>query len=152
MQDTPDSARSGPETILAFDFGRRRIGVAVGQSVTSSASPLGVVGNTDSGPDFDAIGRIVADWQPSRIVVGMPHTADGSRSALHAEIDRFANDLGRYGVPVELVDERLSSLEAEAVLKHARASGTRGRIRKQDIDAAAAVVIARRFLTGEGNV
>ena len=78
MQDTPDIERTGPETILAFDFGRRRIGVAVGQSVTASASPLGVVANADTGPDFGAIGRLVAEWRPSRIIVGMPLTADGS--------------------------------------------------------------------------
>ena len=152
MQDTPDSGQSGPETILAFDFGRRRIGVAVGQSVTASASPLGVVSNADNGPDFDAIGGFIAEWRPSRIIVGMPLTADGTRGELHAEIDAFVAGLGRYAVPVDLVDERFSSLEAEAALKNARASGSRGRIRKQDVDAAAAVMIAERFLSGEGKV
>lgn len=152
MQDTPDNEPTGPETIVAFDFGLRRIGVAVGQSVTASASPLGVVANGDNGPDFDAIGSIVAEWRPARIIVGMPLTADGSPGELQAHIDRFVSELGRYAIPVDLVDERFSSLEAEAALKNARASGSRGRIRKQDIDAAAAVMIAERFLTGEGNV
>lgn len=151
MPDEP-TGRANVTSLLAFDFGLRRIGVAVGQSVTSSASPLGVVANTDGGPDFDAIGRLVADWRPSRIVVGMPLAADGSPGEMQTHVDAFANELGRYGVRIDLVDERFSSLEAEAALKKARAAGNRGRIRKEDIDAAAAVLIAERFLSGEGNV
>ena len=152
MPATPDSSHAGPQTILAFDFGLRRIGVAVGQSVTASASPLGVVANSESGPDFDAIGRIVEEWQPSRIIVGMPMRSDGSPGELRAHIEEFVRELWRYQVKVDTVDERFTSIEAEEALKNARASGSRGRISKEDIDSAAAVMIAERFLTGQPNV
>ena len=146
MPDTPEHDQSLPETILAFDFGLRRIGVAVGQSVTASASPLGVISNGDDGPDFDAIAHLVNEWCPSRLVVGLPMNADGSPSELQGPVKAFAADLGRYELPIETMDERYTSVEAEAVLKDARAAGARGRIRKEDVDAAAAVMIAERYL------
>jgi putative Holliday junction resolvase len=152
MQDTPDSGQGSPETILAFDFGLRRIGVAVGQSVTSSASPLGVVSNSENGPDFDAISKIIEEWRPSRIIVGLPMRADGQPGEMQAHVEEFVRDLWRYQLKVDTVDERYTSLEAEEALKNARASGTRGRISKEAIDSAAAVIIAERFLTGRTNV
>lgn len=148
----PDSGQGSPETILAFDFGLRRIGVAVGQSVTSSASPLGVVTNTEHGPDFDAISAIVREWRPSRLVVGLPMNADGSPGEMQTHVEEFIADLSRYQIKIDTVDERYTSIEAEAALKNARASGTRGRISKEMIDSAAAVFIAERFLTGRTNV
>ena len=148
----PDSDQGSPETILAFDFGLRRIGVAVGQSVTSSASPLGVVANTEHGPDFDAISAIVSEWRPSRLIVGLPMNADGSPGEMQAHVEEFIRELWRYEVKIDTVDERYTSIEAEAVLKNARTSGSRGRISKEMIDSAAAVCIAERFLTGRTNV
>ena len=137
----------GPATILAFDFGLRRIGVAVGQSVTGSASPLGVVANRESGIDHDAIVELINEWHPATLVVGMPAHADGSPSEIQASVRAFIEELDRYGIPVETVDERYTSVEAERVLKRARAEGTRGRIRKEDVDSAAAVFIAERYLS-----
>ena len=136
-------------TILAFDFGLRRIGVAVGQSVTRSASPLGVVANRESGVDHDAIAALIREWRPTLLVVGMPAHADGSPSALQAPVRAFIEELGKHGLPVETVDERYTSVEAERVLKEARAAGTRGRIAKEEIDSAAAVFIAERYLASE---
>ena len=136
-------------TILAFDFGLRRIGVAIGQSVTRSASPLGVVANRESGVDHDAIAALSREWQPDLLVVGMPAHADGSASVMQEPVRAFIEELGRYAVPVETVDERYTSVEAERVLKEARASGTRGRIAKEQIDSAAAVFIAERYLASE---
>jgi putative Holliday junction resolvase len=141
-----------PETVLAFDFGLRRIGVAVGQSVTASASPLGVIANSGNGPDFDAISRIVDEWRPSRLIVGLPMHADGSPGEMQAHVEAFAKELLRYQLKIDMVDERYTSREAETVLKKARASGSRGRISKEMIDSAAAVFIAERFLTGRTNV
>ena len=138
-----------PRTILAFDFGMRRIGVAVGQDVTGSASPLGVVANRDTGVDYDAIAALVREWRPSLLVVGMPVRADGSPGDIQPAVDAFVAELGRYGLPVTTVDERFPSLEAERVLKKARAGGSRGRISKEDIDSAAAVFIAERYLLSE---
>lgn len=144
MRATPDLLR--PRTILCFDFGLRRIGVAVGQDVTGSASPLGVVANRDDGIDHEHVARLVAEWHPTSLVVGMPAHADGSPSALHENVNAFISDLARYGLPVATVDERYTSIEAERVLKEARADGRVGRISKEMIDSAAAVFIAERFL------
>lgn len=152
MPDTPDSGRAAPETILAFDFGLRRIGVAVGQSVTGSANPLGVVANGDNGPDFDAIAKLIDEWRPSRLVVGLPLRADGEPGEMQAHVEDFVRELWRYRLTIDTVDERYTSIEAEEALKQARASGTRGRITRESIDSAAAVFIAERFLKGRTNV
>jgi len=133
-------------TILAFDFGQRRIGVAVGQDVTGSASPLGVIANRDGGIDHERIAALVREWQPTGLVVGMPFHADGSDSEIQVPVKAFVGELARYGLPVATVDERYTSIEAERVLKDARQAGTRGRISKEMIDAAAAVFIAERYL------
>ena len=137
-----------PETILAFDFGLRRIGVAVGQDVTGSASPLGVIDNSENGADREAIRRIVDEWSPDRLVVGMPLHTDGSMSEMSNAVRSFVDELAAYDLPVETTDERYTSMEAEAALRNARQQGSRGRISKEDIDAAAAVFIAERYLTG----
>ncbi len=135
-----------PETILAFDFGLRRIGAAVGQQVTASANPLAVISNSESGPDWVAIDALVREWQPARIIVGMPAHADGSPSEISNYVNAFISELGRYERPVETEDERYSSLEAGELLKSERAAGLRGRIKKEMIDSAAATLIAERWL------
>jgi putative Holliday junction resolvase len=140
---------SRPTTILAFDFGLRRIGVAVGQSVTGSASPLGTIANSESRVDRDAIAALIREWRPTLLVVGMPMHADGSPSDLQKPVEAFIEELRSFSLPVESVDERYTSVEAERVLKEARASGSRGRITKEEIDSAAAVFIAERYLASE---
>ena len=143
MPGTPEQGA----TILAFDFGLRRIGVAVGQGITRSASPLGVVTNTDAGPDFDAIAKLIDEWQPTQLVVGMPSHADGSPSEMQAPVEAFIAALAQFDLPTAAVDERFTSVEAERRLKDARAAGSRGRIKKEDIDSAAAVLIAEQYLS-----
>ena len=138
-----------PETIIAFDFGLRRIGVAVGQQVTNSANPLGVVKNGEKGPDWDEIGNHIKDWHPARLIVGMPSHADGSASEIGAVVTEFIRELDRFDLPIEAVDERYTSVEAEARLKSLRAEGRRGQVRKGMIDAGAAVQIAERWLKKE---
>lgn len=145
MPDTPDPA-TRPLTLLAFDFGLRRVGVAVGQQVTGSASPVGTALSRDSGPDWALIGRWIGEWRPQLLVVGMPWHADGSQSDMSNAAADFAEALERFGLPVETVDERYTSLEAGEQLRLARAERRRGRIRKGDVDAAAAVMIAERWL------
>ena len=140
---------SQPRTILAFDFGLRRIGVAVGQDVTGSASPLGIVANRSTGVDQEKIAALLAEWRPTQLVVGMPALADGSPSDIQEHVDAFIKELEAHGLPVETVDERYTSVEAERVLKDARQAGTRGRISKDQIDSAAAVFIAERYLASE---
>ncbi len=138
---------SEPKTILAFDFGLRRIGVAVGQTVTRSASPLGVVANRENGVDHQAIAALIKEWRPTGIVVGMPSHVDGSASDMQKPVEAFIKELQGYGLDVDTVDERYTSVEAEHALKEARAAGTRGRISKEMIDSAAAVFIAERYLS-----
>jgi putative Holliday junction resolvase len=145
MPVTPDLSK--PRTILAFDFGLRRIGVAIGQDVTGSASPLGIVRNRDAGVDHAAIAAIIKEWRPTGIVVGMPSHADGSPSGMQKPVESFINELRRYELDIDTVDERYTSVEAEQVLKSARAAGSRGRISKEMIDSAAAVFIAERYLS-----
>lgn len=144
----PDSKISEPcfQTIIAFDFGLRRIGVAVGQSITGSASPLGIVPNGDTGPDHKRIDALIDEWRPDALIVGMPAHADGSPSEMEAPIRIFMDELERHDLPIVAVDERYSSVEAQAALKLARQSGSRGKIRKSDVDSAAAVIIAERYL------
>jgi len=144
MPGTPDSSR--PETIVAFDFGLRRIGVAVGQDVTASANPIAAVRNSEAGPDWKAISNILSEWQPSRLIVGMPLHENGSPSEMGVPINAFIAELARYDLPVEQVDERYSSLEAGEMLKSERAAGLRGRINKEEIDSMAAALIAKRWL------
>lgn len=137
-------------TLLAFDYGRRRIGVAVGNTLTGRARALETVAATDAGPDWARIGALLREWQPSRLVVGVPYNAEdpGAESDdIAAAAQRFARRLhGRFQLPVELVDERLSSAAAYAGLVAQRRAGQRGRIARQDIDSAAAAVILQDWL------
>lgn len=132
---------AGAHTALGFDFGSKRIGVAVGQSVTGSASPLGTVAVRDGAPDWPAIDRLVQEWRPGSLVVGLPYNMDLSEQDMTQRARQFAAQLQqRYPAPVHTVDERLSSREAEARLKEWRQQGRR-RVSREDIDGAAACVI-----------
>lgn len=138
-------------TILAFDFGRRRIGIATGDTLTATAGPRPAASCGAAGPDWPAIEREVRSLQPHLFIVGAPYNADGSPGALANDASAFAAELQRrFGIPVERVDERWSSLQANERLRTQRASGERKRrIRKEDVDSAAAAVILERWLAGE---
>lgn len=132
-------------TLLAFDFGLGRIGVAVGELETGHASPLTTIAEASNDGRFAAIGRLIAEWRPAGLVVGIPRSLDGAPHALTARCERFANQLhGRYGLPVERVDERLSSVEADERLREAGARDWRDR--KASVDAMAAQIILQSFL------
>jgi putative Holliday junction resolvase len=135
------------EVIMAFDYGARRIGVAVGQTTTSSASPVGVVA-VRAAPDWGAIERSIREWSPSRLLVGLPCNMDGTETVLTETCRTFAADLARrFGLRVELVDERLTSAAATDELREARRSGARSRrVRREDIDAHAARLILETWL------
>jgi putative Holliday junction resolvase len=143
----PESAR--PKIVLAFDFGRRRIGVACGDTVSRSASALSAVPADSGEPRWQAIAALLREWQPDMAVVGLPYNVDGSDSSMTTSARSFAEELARrYALEVALVDERYSSLEAEARLKSARESGSRRRrVAKADVDAAAACVILERWFS-----
>lgn len=131
---------------FGFDFGLARIGVAVGQRLTATASPLATLHSRDEKPDWDGITRLLDEWRPAALVVGLPYNADGSRQPLTERAERFARQLeGRYGLPVHRVDERYSSQQAGTILRRQRREG-RPRIRKTDIDAAAACIILEAWL------
>ncbi len=139
-----------PRTVLAFDFGARRIGVAVGNTLTATAEPLTTLPAGAAGPDWDALGRCFASWRPAVAVVGIPYNMDGTRGRLAAAAEAFAVELGaRFGCEVALVDEQLSSREAEAALRGRRRSGALGRrVRREDVDSEAARVLLRQWLGG----
>jgi putative Holliday junction resolvase len=143
----PDPSR--PQVVLAFDFGLRRIGVACGDTLSRYASALETVPAGPNGPRWEMISTMMRDWQPDMAVVGLPYNVDGSESDMTGAARNFAAELARrYTLEVALVDERYSSLDAEARLKSARESGLRrGRVAKSDIDAAAACVILERWFT-----
>lgn len=134
---------------LAFDFGLRRIGVAAGQSITGSAAPVGVVDARDGTPDWHNLDHLIREWAPDRLVVGLPYTMDGSEQEITRRARAFARDLEqRYPHPVHVIDERLSSKEAEAHLKELRQQGRR-RITRGDIDCAAACVILESWFRAQ---
>jgi len=134
-----------PQTVLAFDFGLRRIGVAIGQTVTGSATSLKTLEVSTAATLRSEVGELIRDWHPDSLLVGMPRQANGD-SAITADVRRFAKILGQSGLPVHFVDETLSSVEASARLKSARQLGRRQRIQKHDIDAESARIIAERWL------
>lgn len=145
---SPRQAAPDPGTVLGFDFGTRRIGVAVGNRCTATASPLTTLsGNT---PDWTAIRELIDEWQPANLVVGLPYNSDGSESEMTARARRFSRQLnGRTGLPVHLIDERLTSKEAETHLREQRRRGiSKRRIAREDIDMWAAQVILSEWLAG----
>ncbi|WP_374243172.1 Holliday junction resolvase RuvX [Zoogloea sp.] len=131
-------------TLLSFDFGLARIGVAVGETETGHAHPLAPIAEEANAARFAAIEKLLAEWKPSALVVGLPTHLDGSEHAMTARCRRFANQLhGRYGLPVALVDERLSSAEAEGRLAEAGHHGWRKQ--KPRLDSAAAQIILLQY-------
>jgi len=130
-------------TLLAFDFGERRIGVAIGETSTRIASPLSTVTGASSAARLEAIAKLVREWQPAAFVVGRPKHADGSEHPVAAAATKFARRLaGRHQLPVFFVDETLTSAEAESTLRETR---TRAR-RAGDVDALAATLILQSYL------
>lgn len=144
--ETRNGARTG--TVLAFDFGTMRIGVAVGDFETRLAHPLTTIQVAATRARFEAIGRLIAEWQPALLVVGVPGHADGSEHPVGKLARRFAQRLqGRFGVRAEFVDERLTSREAADML---RAAGARGGRLKAGLDAVAAQRILELFFENSG--
>ena len=149
----PESTRATPRIALAFDYGRRRIGLAAGDTLTATAAPRPAVAAHDGVPDWTAIGREVRALSPHVLVVGVPYNDDGTDGSLAQATRDFGIQLReRFALPVEHVDEHGSSLEAGRALKDQRASGQRRRrVQREDIDSAAAAVILTRWLAGEGD-
>src|SRR6187455_1739864 len=135
-------------TLLGFDVGARRIGVAVGNTVSNSAREVGVLDVHAGGPDWPALDRWIREWKPDGLVVGDPATLDGGDQPIRARARGFAQDIRRrYRLPVQQVDERTSSIEAAQRFAAGRAAGARKRHQAAQLDALAAVVILERWLT-----
>jgi putative Holliday junction resolvase len=149
----PEPRGAAPRIALAFDYGRRRIGMAAGDTLTATAAPRPAVAAHDGEPDWTAIKREILALCPHVLVVGVPYNADGSEGSMAQATRQFAQALqARFALPVEHVDEHGSSLEAGSRLKDQRASGQRRRrVQREDIDSAAAAVILTRWLAGEGD-
>lgn len=138
------SATPAEETILAFDFGEKRIGVAVGNTVSGRAQALTTLHVASNAERLDAVGRLVEAWQPARLVVGEPQHEDGRAHEIAHLAHKFGNRLQeRFRLPVEYVNEFLTSAEAERTLAE---RGIRGIAQKAYLDAAAAEIILQNYL------
>lgn len=132
-------AEAGQRLILAFDYGTRRIGVAVGNELLHSARELTPLTARDGIPDWNVVTRLLNEWQPDLLVVGLPLNMDGSESEMSARARKFGNRLhGRFGKPCEMVDERGTTREAKTI---AREAGHKGNYRQDSVDGIAAILI-----------
>ena len=149
MPDTPDGKLRKaplPRTVIALDFGTRRIGVATGNGITRSAQPLTTLNAAEPEGLWLALDRIVAEWQPDQLLVGFPDR-DENGATRDAAVE-FADALkARYGRPLDMVAEHLTSFAAEAELRESRREGRKARpVRPGEIDAVAARLIAEQWL------
>jgi len=136
---------AAPVTVLAFDFGTRNIGMAVGQTLTVSARPLTVLRAKDGKPHWPQVLKHIDDWQPGLLIVGLPLNIDGSESEFCARARKFARRLrGRSGCKVLMFDERLSTIEAKSM--EAKSKQPTGDYRQSPVDALAACLILQSWL------
>lgn len=132
------------QTVLGFDFGMKRIGVAVGQTVTRTASPLVILSANQGEPDWKELEKIIQQWKPMVLIVGRPLKMDGSTQQITHAAEHFANELkSRYGLPIYEVDERLSSVEARSNMFE---QGGYRALHKKRIDSVAAQIILQDWL------
>lgn len=142
----PDERSALTGTLLAFDFGHRRIGVAVGQTFTGSANTLAVVAVSNQ-PDWQTITNIVKEWKPVALIVGLPLAADGGETDMSKDARGFGTALAeRFGIPVLFEDERLTSVGADERFSAARAQGGMRRKDAAMKDAMAAQIILENWL------
>lgn len=136
------------ETVLAFDFGEKRIGVAIGNTLTREARPLAILRSVTPAQRFEQIAQLLKEWAPERLVVGIARSAEGQDGPMTKRCERFANQLeGRYRVPVERVDERYSSVAAEALRRELR--GLNLRKASSGVDDLAAQIILQSYFEAE---
>ena len=140
--------QEGQRTLLAFDYGRKRIGVAVGQELTATTRPLTTVNVNNQQIDWPHIERLINEWQPDLIIVGLPLNMDDTEHEMTRAARRFSNQIhGRFNRPVELVDERLTSIEAEEFITEARRHGHMKKHKaKESVDQIAAELILKGWL------
>jgi len=133
-------------TIICFDFGLVRTGVAIGNNITCTAMPECTLHSKNNQPDWATISRLFSTWKPSQLVVGLPTNLDGSDTHATVAVRRFCNQLnGRYQLPVAQENEQYSSIEAAARLKETRQQGRKKKVSKEDVDQIAAVIILENY-------
>ncbi len=131
----------GTGTLLGFDYGPRKIGVAVGQTVTATAAPLITLRSRNERPDWPRIEALIRDWRPDAAVVGLPFNMDDTETEIAPLARRFARQIGgRFGLPVHLVDERLTTIEARQILGRKATS-------REVVDAMAAKLLLETWLS-----
>ncbi|NND65380.1 MAG: Holliday junction resolvase RuvX [Gammaproteobacteria bacterium] len=132
---------------MAFDYGVRRVGVAIGNTETASASPLTTIDFSQNANAWMTIDDLIKEWRPAQLVIGKPFNMDGSDSAMTTKAMSFKAQLEqRYELPITAIDERLTSNEAEDILREQRQSGIKKhRIKKGDVDSLAACLILQSF-------
>lgn len=148
--DIPASSPIKTRIYLGFDYGLKRIGMAVGDDLTRLARPLPVIANGRE-PDWIAIGKVIKEWRPDAVIIGLPINMDGADQAITAPARHFAQELGgRYGLRVFMVDERMSSRAADDEIRTARADGRKKhRVQKGERDGVAARLILEQYLSGD---
>ncbi|MGZ8984478.1 MAG: Holliday junction resolvase RuvX [Methylotenera sp.] len=130
-------------TVLCFDFGEQRIGVAVGEHLLASANPLTTIDNESNEVRFEVISKLIKEWQPKLLVVGLPLSLDGAETNVSQLCKKFARRLnGRFNIPVMLIDERYSSVDASDLLNQ---TGIKGRAQKVMLDQVAAQTILQSY-------
>ncbi|WP_434950885.1 Holliday junction resolvase RuvX [Shewanella sp. HL-SH4] len=136
-----------PQTILGFDYGTKSIGIAIGQAITASASPLMSIKAVDGIPNWDDIGKLITEWQPDLVVVGLPLNMDGTEQEMTQRARKFANRInGRFGIKVATQDERLTTADAKARLFE---FGGFKALSKGQIDAVSAVLIVESYFENQ---
>ncbi|MEJ2141167.1 MAG: Holliday junction resolvase RuvX [Gammaproteobacteria bacterium] len=141
-----NEAKSTERTLFGFDFSKNRIGIAVGQELTGTVTPLTTLHQKNHKPDWDGITQLIEEWQPDLCVVGLPLTEDGKEQDASQAARRFANQLsGRYHLPVELTDERFTTREAQLQIQ-ASSMSKKDRQNKANIDKIAAQLILQSWL------
>jgi len=136
------------ERALVLDFGTRKIGIASASRPAAAVTALATIPARDGVPEWREIAALIRDWQPEVLVVGLPRNTDGTDSPMTARVRAFAGWLtAQSGLPVEEIDERWTSTEAEALLREQRRDGSRTRrVRPGDIDLMAACLMAQTWL------
>jgi putative pre-16S rRNA nuclease len=125
------------QTLLCFDYGEKRIGSAVGQTITATATALEIIKVDNTKPNWETINRLINEWTPDKLIVGHPFTLEGARQKMTDAAEKFSRQLqGRFNLPVELIEEQLSSYEARRELKSTR-----------NLDAVAARLILETWLS-----
>jgi putative Holliday junction resolvase len=131
-------------SVLGFDYGKKRIGIATGQTITHSATPCKTIKQIQGNPDWIAIETEIQQWKPQALIVGMPYYTDGSENRMTAAARQFAYELKkRFKLPVIEIDEALSSQQAEEILKQDMKITKQN---KQEVDKMAAAIIVQRWL------